>query len=310
TKLAWYSNTTNTSSRPIRIYLKTTTATTFTDSTWASQIAGATLVYDSSSTITTGWNEFNLTNSFNYTGGTNNLLVLVEANAGGSGISGSSGNIRYSAAADKHMNFNGDNNAPTGNGYISNARPNIQVTFTSLVPCSGTPTGGAVTVNPTSGNPGSTYGITATGYTTGTGLTYQWQYSDNAGSTWTDQGTATASYTALTGMIAPATLGVIRTWRLVVTCTAGGSTNSSTGTFTTALTPCTPTNTYSSSYYISGVTTTGGVANINNTPTDFSEYTDYTSIFVSQFPGSNFTITATHPSSTYGYNVWIDWNND
>src|SRR5690554_6655393 len=51
TKLAWYSNTTNTSSRPIRIYLKTTTATTFTDSTWASQIAGATLVYDGSSTI-------------------------------------------------------------------------------------------------------------------------------------------------------------------------------------------------------------------------------------------------------------------
>src|SRR5690606_18611499 len=136
-------------------------------------------------------------------------------------------------------------------------------------------------------------------------------YSDNAGASWTNRGTATTSYTALTGMIAPASLGVIRTWRLVVTCTASASSaNSSTGTFTTALTPCTPTNTYSSSYYINGITTSGGVADINNTPTGFSAYTDYTSQFVSQFPGSNFTITATHPSSTYGYNVWIDWNND
>jgi hypothetical protein len=73
---------------------------------------------------------------------------------------------------------------------------------------------------------------------------------------------------------------------------------------------CAPTNTSSTSYYISGVTTTGGVANINNTPTGFSAYTNYSAQFVSQYAGSNFSISATHPSSTYGYNVWIDWNND
>jgi hypothetical protein len=73
---------------------------------------------------------------------------------------------------------------------------------------------------------------------------------------------------------------------------------------------CTPTNTYSTSYYISGVTTAGGLANISNTPTGFSAYTNYSAQFVSQFPGSTFSITATHPSSTYGYNVWVDWNND
>lgn len=81
-----------------------------------------------------------------------------------------------------------------------------------------------------------------------------------------------------------------------------------TGTATTGY--CVPTNTYSTSYYISGVTTTGGIANISNTPTGFSAYTNYSAQFVSQLPGSNFSITATHPSSSYGYNVWVDWNND
>ncbi|CAM4407688.1 GEVED domain-containing protein [Flavobacterium terrigena] len=73
---------------------------------------------------------------------------------------------------------------------------------------------------------------------------------------------------------------------------------------------CTPTNTSSTSYYISGVTSTGGIANFNNTPTAFSAYTNYSSLFVSQIAGNNFSLTATHPSSTYGYNVWVDWNND
>ena len=73
---------------------------------------------------------------------------------------------------------------------------------------------------------------------------------------------------------------------------------------------CTPINTYSTSYYISGVTTAGGIANINNTGTGFSSYTDYSSQFVSQYPGTSFSLTATHPSSTHGYNVWVDWNDD
>ena len=241
TKLAWNSTTTNTASRPIRVYLKTTTATTFTASNWASQIAGATLVYDANTTIATGWNEFTLTTPFNYTGGTNNLLVLVEANAGGSGLSGSGGNLSYSTATNKHMTITADTSAPTGNGYVNSDRPNIQVTFTSLTPCTGAPTGGSVVVSPASGAPGSTYGVTATGYTTGTGLTYQWQFSDTNGPTWTNQGTATTSYVALTGMVAP-TLGIVRTWRLLVTCTASTlSASSSNGTFTSVASQNIPT---------------------------------------------------------------------
>ena len=76
---------------------------------------------------------------------------------------------------------------------------------------------------------------------------------------------------------------------------------------------CTANNPTNTTYYISGVTTTGGVTNFANTGTTFSTggYFNYSGTYsVSQYQGSGFSITATHPSSTYGYSVWVDWNND
>ncbi len=73
---------------------------------------------------------------------------------------------------------------------------------------------------------------------------------------------------------------------------------------------CTPTNTGSTSYYITNVTSTGGVANFNNNSAGFAAYSNFSAQFVSQYPGASFSLSATHPTSTYGYNVWIDWNND
>jgi hypothetical protein len=71
---------------------------------------------------------------------------------------------------------------------------------------------------------------------------------------------------------------------------------------------CVPENTNSTDFYISGVTTTGGTTNIDNTRTGYNEYTDYSAQAVSTYAGGSFTITATHPSGDYLYNVWIDWN--
>ena len=76
---------------------------------------------------------------------------------------------------------------------------------------------------------------------------------------------------------------------------------------------CTANNTTNTSYYIDGVTTNGGVTNFSNTLTGFSldGYANYSSThIVSQNSGVGFDISATHPSSTYGYTVWVDWNND
>ncbi|QRM89407.1 T9SS type A sorting domain-containing protein [Lacinutrix sp. WUR7] len=210
------------------------------------------------------------------------------------------------------------------NAYLSNPAPacgsfnygeaeDYTITVLALLPCSGTPTGGTLTVSPASGNPGSTYGVTVTGYTTGTALSYQWQYSDTGGAPWTNQGTSTSSYAPLTGMLAPA-LGIVRTWNLVVTCTSSGlSTSSSTGTFTSEITPCTPVSTNSSNY-IDDFSTTNGITNITNNNTGYTTggYADYTSMTASQAPGGNITFSADfiYGFSGMGVGIWVDWNND
>ncbi|WP_155958850.1 GEVED domain-containing protein [Flavobacterium limnosediminis] len=99
-------------------------------------------------------------------------------------------------------------------------------------------------------------------------------------------------------------------------CTGGPlylTTSPATGNAVVPFYYCTANNSSNTSYYISGVTSTGGTANISNTGTNFSAggYIDYTAThFVSQYAGLNFNLTATHPSSTYGYTAWVDWNND
>ena len=187
---------------------------------------------------------------------------------------------------------------------------NLAVSCITPSPCSGTPTAGTVTVSPSSGSSGSTYGVTASGYSTGSGLTYQWQYSDNAGGTWANQGTATSSYAALTGLTAPA-FGVVRTWRLVVNCTASsGSANSATGTFTS--TYCTPTSTNTIDY-ITGFSTAGGVTNISNpsgalSPGGYGNF--YATHSASQYPGSVLNFAETYIGGSHGFSIWVDFNNN
>jgi hypothetical protein len=97
-------------------------------------ISGATLVYNGtmSGTTANAWKEFVLSTAFNYTGGTNNLLVLVETNYGGTGTGSSTGaGFRYTSSTSRHMYVRADNSAPTGNGTVSSYRPNIRITITS-----------------------------------------------------------------------------------------------------------------------------------------------------------------------------------
>lgn len=131
TKLGWYATLSRTAVIPIKIYLKQTTATSLTSTTWSSIISGATLVFDGNNNSITAnaWNEFDLTTSFSYNG-IDNLLVLVEANYGGPGILPSSGvGVRYSTSTDRHQYWQADYNPPTGNGTLNSNRPNIQITL-------------------------------------------------------------------------------------------------------------------------------------------------------------------------------------
>jgi hypothetical protein len=78
------------------------------------------------------WKEFTLSTAFNYSGGSNNLMVLVETNYGGTGAGTSTGaKVRYTSATSKHMYIRADNSAPTGNGTVSSYRPNIKISITT-----------------------------------------------------------------------------------------------------------------------------------------------------------------------------------
>lgn len=97
--------------------------------------------------------------------------------------------------------------------------------------CAGTPNAGTTTTTPNTGWPGSPYTVIATGYSIASNLTFQWQFSTDAGATWTNAGAATSTY-ANYNAVAPAS-GIVH-WRLVVTCTNSSQTaTSTTGIFTT-----------------------------------------------------------------------------
>uniref|UniRef100_UPI004049E8FE hypothetical protein n=1 Tax=Flavobacterium sp. TaxID=239 RepID=UPI004049E8FE len=101
----------------------------------------------------------------------------------------------------------------------------------TVTPCTGTPTAGTVTTSPNTGWPGSSYTVSATGYEIALNLTYQWQYSTDAGATWTNASASSGTYSNYTAT-APASGDVL--WHLLITCANSGQTGtSSTGTFVT-----------------------------------------------------------------------------
>lgn len=119
------------------------------------------------------------------------------------------------------------------------------ICVTGTTPCTGTPVAGTTTVSPSSGTSGSSYTVSATGYTLGSGITYLWQYSTDGGTTWTNQGTASNTYANYTAT-APASGTVI--WRLRVRCTNSGVNSFSTTDTFAVITPLTVPSTGNNSY--------------------------------------------------------------
>lgn len=109
THIGWLPSITTSANVPTRIYLKSTTASTLTSSTWSSMISGATLVYNKNESGLTAyaWNMLALSSSFQVNSG-QNLIILVERNYGlfGSGTPGNGENgsgIRSSPVTGKHI---------------------------------------------------------------------------------------------------------------------------------------------------------------------------------------------------------------
>ena len=66
-------------------------------------------------------------------------------------------------------------------------------------------------------------------------------------------------------------------------------------------------------YFINDFSTTGGATNISNLNSGFNGYEDNTSMIVSSFDGGpdvNFSVDFDLGGGTYGFGIWVDWNND
>lgn len=126
-QLQWNVTTSSTLNVPIKIYLKTTTASSMTADTWANLTSGAVLVYDGIKTFgTTGWTAVTFTTPYNYTSG--NLMVLCEANVGGGGASPIPV-FQYTTttASGSHQYQYQDNTPPSGTLSLNTSRPNIKI---------------------------------------------------------------------------------------------------------------------------------------------------------------------------------------
>jgi len=134
-KLAWYPTTTSSYSRATKIYLKQTSASTLTSSTWSTLTTGATLVYNATTagiSPANAWLDFTLSPTFSYSN-TSNLLVLVEQiYGGGTGYGDQSATppaVRYSTATSQHEYWQKDTSPPTTAGTVTSNRPNIRISF-------------------------------------------------------------------------------------------------------------------------------------------------------------------------------------
>src|SRR5690625_4821568 len=202
----------------------------------------------------------------------------------------------------------GDNFACNNKSYGSSIDVTLRVE--ALDDCTGTPTGGEVTVNPIEGVAGSTYTVSATDFSIGSGMTYQWQSNTN-GAGWVDEGDVMSNYENFTAVATGEPEDTIE-WRLLVTCTHSGETSeSTTASFTIAL-YCIPEG-INPGRYINNFSTTGATQNISNMGTGFSTggYANFTDTHtVEQAAGEDVEFEVDIVGGTAGFRIWVDWNQD
>jgi hypothetical protein len=225
-----------------KIYLKEVTATDWGSSslTWATEIAGATLVYDGNPASivgsASGWKGFPFTSNFTYSGSQNLAVFLEYSNSTASSSitwyyeSGSTCVSSTNSNTTKYIT----NTSGTPGATLSTSnyrRPVIGFDYT-LPGCSGTPSAGTLAVTSQALCTGSTPAtLTTTGYTAlQSGISYQWEESDDNGVN--DQWTAAVGGTGSTtpSFVPPAFSGNAIYYRLSVTCANGGGVDYSSST--------------------------------------------------------------------------------
>jgi len=128
--ISWYCATPSNTSIPYKIWAKNTTESSMTPQTWQSFVSDMTLLKEGNYTPnTTGWNIFQLTTPFAYTG--NGLIIAVETNLGGFG-GGGSNTYRYTTVySHQHQFWYENGEPPTEEGYVNGKMPNILLHLSS-----------------------------------------------------------------------------------------------------------------------------------------------------------------------------------
>lgn len=118
---------TTTTSIPIKVYMKMTTASTLAPAAnWGTLTTGLSTLYEGTFSGTTAgaWKTITLTTPFSYTG--NNLMILIESNYGGGGTSGPQ--WYYTTASNQNQYIRKDTTAPTTEtGTVNGNLPNVQL---------------------------------------------------------------------------------------------------------------------------------------------------------------------------------------
>ena len=174
-------------SRHLKIYLMHTSAA---NSNWLNA-SNATLVYDGTPTLTTGWNTFNFTSPFQYNGTDNLAVIVIDATGSWSGTNSFYCHTTSQSLA--HYDYQDDtpysiNTTPGSDGYgdVTNSRNNVifGVPCDSLATCvAPNPyitevTDNSITVAWTPGNTETS-----------------WELEYTADTIWNSEGTVTSPYT-------------------------------------------------------------------------------------------------------------------
>ncbi len=187
-----------------------------------------------------------------------------------------------------------------------------KVTIIQLPDCEGTPTAGTIEADDVIYCPNSPILLLAVGASEpANGQIRIWQTSPTGDDNWTDiEGASPSEYT-YSSMDVPSDI------RYKVTCTLSGETDIS-NVISLNLNPvnecyCVPQGT-DASKFVNDFSTTGGIDNISNIGSGFSTggYGDFTEMTVKQVKTQDvgFTFVGGGSSSTYGFRVWVDWNQD
>ena len=170
----------------------------------------------------TGWNQHAMP-SFTWNGTDNLVIQTCFNNSGWTNNASTQWTTNLSGTSIKSRYIRRDASGVCGNtgttGTSTTTRPNIRIAWTPSNNCNGMPNAAAASISMSQGCAGYSVSLSASGYTTGNGISYLWQSAPSATGPWSNIGGASnTTY----GLSAPAT----RTYyRLMTTCNYTGLRN-------------------------------------------------------------------------------------